>query len=156
MSTYLDYVGRTVDVLAFRGQKAEGETLLDMALVDEASGGEICTGAQMVAQAWLLEFMKEGGSVPYSPDEGCPFMTAARQGRLLTETDVYQQFNLSAAPIRRNLVNAEATTDPADERFAEARLTGVTVFPGIVQLAVTVVTRAGSARKVILPLSLTV
>lgn len=155
MTTYLDYVGRTIDVLAFRGQKLQGEATLSMDLADDESGGEVCTGSQMVAQAWLLEFLREEGSAPYS-DNGCGFMTAVRQGRLLTETDVFQQFNLAAATVRRNLIRAESPDDPADERFADARLTNVVVSPGMVQLRVTIRTQAGTERKVILPLPLTI
>lgn len=156
MSTYLDYQDRTVDVLAFRGQKEQGEALLSMSLVDDASGGEICTGAQMVAQLWLLEFMKELGSVEYDAEAGCSFMIALRQGRLASELDVFQQFNLSSAQVRRSLRGDELPEDPADERFESATLTRVEIAPGSIVLYVTVRTAAGTSRQAILPLSITV
>lgn len=153
MTTYLDYNGRTVDVAAFRGQKETGEALLDQSLVDPGSGGEVCTGAQMTAQAWLLQFMREEGSAPYT-DDGCGFFTALKRGRMLTELDVFQQFNLAAAKIRAKMRAAETADDPLDERFASATLNRAVVSPGALTLYVTVATLAGSARKVILPLPL--
>lgn len=156
MTTYLDYAGRTVDVLAFRGQTAQGEARLAQSLADDESGGEVCAGAQMVAQAWALQFLTEQGSVAYAPTAGGSFMVAARQGRLLTETDVFQQFNLAAAQVRRTLRAAEAPADPADERFESAALTRVAIAPGSVSLYVTVRTAAGTERQVVLPLPLVV
>jgi hypothetical protein len=154
-TTYLDYQGRTVDVLALRGQRPSGDTLLSMSLTDEESGGEVCTGATAVAQAFVLQFMREQGSAPYN-DDGCPFMTAARQGRILTETDVFQLFNLSAALVQRNMVNRELATDPDDERFSDAKLDAVTIVPGAVTMHITVTTKAGTSRKVIMPMPLVV
>lgn len=151
MTTYLDYSGRTVDVAAFRGQRETGEALLDQTLVDQESGGEVCTGAQMTAQAWLLQFMREQGSAPYGED-GCGFLTALKRGRMLTELDVFQQFNLAAAKIRSTMVAAETAADPLDERFAAARLDRATIAPGSLTLYVTVTTLAGDARPVILPI----
>lgn len=156
MTTYLDYADRVVDVAAFRGQKEQGDTQLSMTLVDDESGGEVCTGAQMLAQAWLLEFLKEQGTMAYDEDAGCPFMTAVRRGQLLTETDVFQQFNLSAAQVRQRMLASETVDDPDDERFVSATLDQVEVAPGSVSLYVTVLTLAGTSRKVILPIPLTV
>jgi hypothetical protein len=152
VSTYLDYQNRIVDVLAFRGQAPAGDVLLDQSLADEAVDGEVCTGAQMTAQAWLVEFMTEAGSVAHDPDAGCAFMTAARQGRLLTELDVYQAFALAAARLRRRMAATDRADAPADERFADAELTAVAVTPGAAVLTVTVTTQAGTSREVILPL----
>ena len=154
MSTYLDYDGRVYDVLAFRGATEGGVARLDQSLVDDESGGEVCTGAQMVAQAWLTEFMTEQGSVGYAPEAGCPFMTALKQGRMRAETDVFQYFNLSSAGVRRNLLSAEDGTEPAEDRFSKAVLNAVTVSPGYVTLNVSVSTLAGTSRKVILPIEI--
>lgn len=154
-TTYLDYAGRVTDVAAFRGQRETGDVLLDQSLADDASDGEVCTGAQMTAQAWLVEFMTEEGSVAGAPDVGCGFMAAARRGDLRTELDVYQQFGLSASKVRRRMGATDRPDAPADEQFSDAVLQAVAIAPGAVSLTVAVATKAGTSRKVILPLPLT-
>ena len=84
------------------------------------------------------------------------FRTAHSEGRsTLFEHEVYRLLNAAgiASTPRHELLTGGA--EPADERFASATLTGVTVAPGAVTLRVTVATRAGTARKVILPLPYT-
>ncbi len=153
-ATYLDYVGRIVDVLAFRSSGLPGSTQLQMSILDGESGGEVCTGIQKLAQAWLLEFMTEAGSVAYHPERGCSFMSVFRGGGLLSELDVFQQFNLAAPAIQRNLLNAETEDTAIDERFADAKLVRVTVTADQAVMNVTITSRAGTERSIILPLDI--
>ncbi len=155
MTTYLDYIDRTVDVSAYYGQREAGDTLVVGSLIGPDDGGTVCTGALMVAQAWLLRFARETDSSPYDRG-GSGFMTALRRGQLRTELDVYQEFNLAAAGVRGEMLAAESGDEPDDERFASATLNGVTVAPDGVTMRVTILTQAGTSRAVILPLPIVV
>ena len=152
MSSVSDYVGRTVDVLAFAGVKAEGEANLQASLLPEGSGGLVCTGIQKLAQAWLLEFMTEQGSVLYQKERGCPFMLYARLGRLNTELDVFQAFLLSKSVLAANLQRNEDGTEPDDERYVDCKLLSVEISPGVLSLKINLVSRAGTGRQIILPI----
>jgi hypothetical protein len=147
-----DYAGRTYDVLAFRGAAARGEVRLDQSLFG-TDAGTICTGIQKLAQRFVLELLTERGSLPYSPTRGTTFMTRLQQGWLRTEADVFVAFSFALNDLELNLMAEEAVTDPDDERFASASLDRVFIEPGVVVLHVTVWSRAGLARKVILPVA---
>lgn len=151
-----DYAGRTYDVLAFRGAAARGEVRLDQSLFGADAAGTICTGIQKLAQRFVLELLTERGSLPYSPARGTTFMTRLRQGRLRSEADVFVAFGFALNDLELSLTAEEAGTDPDDERFASASLDKVFIEPGVVVLHVTVLSRAGTARKVILPVATTI
>jgi len=155
MSSYLDYAGRKVDVLAFRGAKRAGNVQLDPDLVG-ASSGSICTGIQMLAQDWLLEFFKSSGSAKYAPDSGCDFMSLFRRNRIRTELDVFQIFNLSQGVIRANMLRKESASDSDDERFSSAKLEKVTISANRLSLVVRITAVSGRNRKIILPIPIVV
>lgn len=151
-----DYSGRTYDVLAFRGAVEHGEARLDQSLFDADSAGMICTGAQKLAQRFVLELLTEQGSIPYLPTRGTTFMTRLRRGQLRNEADVFVAFSFALNDIELNLTAEESAADPADERFASAALDRVFIEPGTVVLHVTLRSRAGAARKVVLPMATTI
>lgn len=155
MSTYLDYLDRTVDVSAFQGASLDGDVRLEQSLIGD-EGGLIVTGIQKLAQRWALEFLTEEGSIRYDPDRGCPFVGAVRRGELLTELDVFQAFALSAPIFERNLQNEETDADPDDERFRQADLLSVVVSPTLLIIRVKITSRAGTSRAAILPISMTI
>ncbi len=155
MSIYLDYAGRTVDISVFRAPGDAENADLTMSLFGD-DGGQVCTGIQKLAQRWVLEFFTVPGSMPYEPDRGARLVQKARGGSLLTELDVFQQFNLDYDNIQRGLVNEEGDSDPADERYAGSSLDSVTIGGDYLTLGVSIYSRAGSARPVILPVSLSI
>lgn len=152
MTTPADYDGRRVDVLAF-----QAGTPLVQELAAPGEGGRVCAGVVKLAQRWVLTFLQEAGSVPYRPAAGTGFVTALRTGGLRTESDVRRAFAVAERLVRRQLAAAEAAADPADERIDRADLDGVSVAPGagLVTVRATVVSAAGAARAVVLPLPLT-
>jgi len=152
MSTLLDYLNRTYDVMAYQGVRARGDALLRPALFDEQTGGTICTGIQKLAQRFLIEFLTEKGSLPYRPLRGSSFMEQLRQGYLRTDTDVRIAFTFAIGEIGAQLVAEESATDPDDERYVAAELVGIAVAPGSATLSVTLTSRAGTSRAVILPI----
>lgn len=156
MSTAADYIGRKFDLLAFRGATPNGEVQLNQSLFDAEIGGEVCTGVQKLAQRWALEFLTEKGSMGFHlTNRGSSFLSWMRQGRLRTEFDVQVFFNFAAQQVRTNLINEETATTPADERLRRADLIRLNLFDGTIQLYVHVINIEGSARRVILPISVT-
>lgn len=145
------YTNRRYDYLSFRGVKPRGDTKIGLSLYDEESTGQICVGVQKLAQRWALEFLTEIGSMSGLPDRGCYFMTAVLRGGLRTALDVNTEFLSSGLTIERNLKNEEYDDMPNDERFLSANLTGLTFYPGYLELHVTINSRAGTSRAVILP-----
>ena len=60
MSTVADYVGRTVDVVAYQGSGLGGERQLTQSLGREEDGkGQINTGIVKLGQRFLLELLTE-------------------------------------------------------------------------------------------------
>lgn len=150
----VDYVGRQFDILAFRGQTPRGEIELQQTLFDSAAAGEVCTGITKLAQRWLLEFLTVQGSIPFST-RGSDFMTWWRQGRLRTEYDVQAYFGFAAQQVQVQLRNEETSDMPADERLQSATLDRLQLQLDEIALNITITSLAGTARSVILPLTIT-
>lgn len=150
------YAGRQYDVLAFRGAKLSGPAQLVLSMFDSSTYGEICTGIQSLAQRWLLTFLTEFGSMPFKADAGTNFMRDLRRGRLRTEADVIDSFSFADLMASEQLRAEETDAWPADERFASAKLTAIALLGNTIALDITIASRAGVARTVVMPLSITV
>lgn len=150
------YVGRTVDVLAYRGGTSTGERLLSQSLLDENDNGEIATGIQKLAQRFLLELLTEKGSIQYLPNRGCNFMYEARTGAWQTSLDVMAAFSAALLDIKENLQSEQSSSDPADEQFSDAELVSVSLTGDTASIVVRVVSAAGTSRVFVSPLQITV
>lgn len=146
------YIGRSVDLLLYDGMQVTGDTLLIPSLVQPGYSGAEIAGIQKLAQRFLVELFTELGTLTYLPTRGCAFMLDAHQGRWRTEADVELSFYSSLVNIRRNLVQEESTSDPDDERFANATLTSVTVNADRVVIQLYITSLAGTSREVLFPL----
>lgn len=146
------YLGRTVDFVAFQGLQATGDRPLTMSLTELNQGGLVVTGPQKVAQRFLLEFLREKGSMPLRPAGGTDFITEARLGYLRTAIDVTGAFARAVVDIKSTLSGEESDSDPDDERFADATLEGVSVTGTNAVLRVRIATRAGTSRDFIFPI----
>lgn len=153
MSTVAEYQGRTVDVLAYTNQELGRETVLVPVLAYEGTGGEVCTGIQKLGQRFLLELLTARGTMRYLPERGTDFMGALVRGELRTTFDVTQAFNIAVQQAQYNLQLEEAPTDPDDERFARADLEGVAIVGDSLAMRISVRSRAGTSRQVIMPIS---
>ena len=151
-----DYVGRTVDVLAYTGGTAAGERRLSMALATAGDSGQICTGIQKLAQRFLIELLTEQGTMIYLPLRGCGFMREARLGMWRSPLDVMSAFSAALLDIKENLQLEEASTDPDDERFFDAELVAVTLDGSEASVTIRITSLAGTSRKFIAPLKITV
>lgn len=143
--------GRLYDVAMFQGEQASGETLLTASLAVDGQSGTVLTGIAKLAQRVLLEFYTEQGSMPFASARGTTFMTAARQGSLRTELDVFQEFAFAVGTLQQNLRGDELDTDPNDERFGSLDLTQVIFSGRNLTLRMTLESLAGTARTVYLP-----
>ena len=131
-----DYIGRTIDVLAFRGGNASGQVLLNATLADAESSGEITTGIQKLAQRWIITMLTELGSVTYKPEMGTAFMTQLRAGEVHSDADMRALFTLTELSAREQLQNEITTTTPLDEQYLSASLEAVTVSNGNISITV--------------------
>src|SRR5688572_29365121 len=113
MSSVLQYVDRTVDVLAYHGGKAQGTVLLEQALALDGTSGKITAGIQKLAQRFMIELLTEKGSLKYLPNRGTDFMIDARAGRLQTSQDVFASFSAAVVDLKTNLqVEEDEEEDP--------------------------------------------
>lgn len=152
MSTVADYVGRTVDILAYDGQNPTKEVLLTAELAMAGGGGQICTGAQKLGQQWLIEFLTVRGTKLHDPDAGCDFMGQLYRGEIQTTLDAEQAFYLSAGQVGRTLEGIITSATPDDEAYEDAELLSLTISGDLLKLNVRIVSRAGTSREVILPI----
>lgn len=151
-TSVLDYVGRTVDVLAFDDAKAQGETLLTQALVKPNQSGALITGISKLVQRVLIELLTEKGSLLYDANRGTDFITQFRSGLIQTTQDLTSAFALAELDIRLNLGLEENTDDPADERYESMELLSVALATDTATLSIKVNSLAGDSRIVIYPL----
>lgn len=149
----VQYQGRRFDLLVLRGAQALGEVLLSQTVFGPESSGEVCTGVQMLAQRWVLEFLTIKGSMPFLPKRGCDFMSNFFAGHLRTELDVRQAFLAASLQVRANLWAEEDDTMHNEDRLARADLLGVVIGPETISLRIQITSLAGDARAVILPIS---
>lgn len=151
-TTIKDYVGRTIDLVAYHGVNAGGDTLLEEALAEAGLSGAIVTGVQKVVQRVLTELLKERGSMTFRPSEGTNFLTEARIGAFQTQADVLGAFSRGISAVRQILAAEVAAGDPPDEIFVDAPVTSIVVSPGSAIIHFEVITQAGRDRKFIFPL----
>lgn len=149
-----EYIGRTVDLAGYHGVAPTGDNRLSEVLAPPGTGGAVVTGVQKVAQRFLVELLKEIGSMKFRPDEGSVFLTEAREGRLQTQSDVISAFARGVESVRATIQADELDSDPDDERFVTATVSQVVVTPGAAVVRFTVETQAGEDRNYIFPLTI--
>lgn len=151
------YVGRLVDMAAFRGMfPSAREQLLAQELVTTQDGGALLAGIEKLGQNVLMLLFLEKGSKKYDPEAGCQFMIDAQQGFWRTPADVTQSFNLSRTDIRRQIQLKETPDDPPDEIYESLTLDGVTLSGDKVTIRATLVSQAGSNYKFLTPITVAI
>lgn len=152
MSTAADYRGRNFDLLAFQGVTPSGEVQLSQELFSPGNSGKICAGVQKLAQAWLVEFLQDAGSVQFETDRGNDFIRKVTQGRYRTELEVIVGFKFAAIKAAAYLRSFETATTPNDERIQDVLLTGLTLSGDMVSLDIAILSMAGDTRTILLPI----
>ncbi len=154
---FLDYVGRTYDLVAWQGQDdpiPPGSLMpLRPTLADPGEGGTIVAGVAKMAQRATLILLTERFSLRYAQDVGTLFMVEARQGRWRTTLDVQQAFYAALVDVKRQMAKAARATDPADEVLAEGTLLSVNLSGDRVSIGIQWTSQAGDSRKLIAPIA---
>lgn len=152
MTTLADYTGRSIDVAAYVGVVEAGEALLTQELAGPSNFGQIITGAQKVAQRFLLRLFTIRGTLLYSPEEGCDFMRDVLEGRLQTVPDVFSSFAAAMVDIQGSFSEEATEDDPADEVFADATLVNVELAGDKLTMLIELQIASGETLPIILPL----
>ena len=148
-----DYLDRELDLSAFYGIfPNKKRQLLVQQLVSQSSGGELVAGVQKLAQKILLILLTIKGSKPYRPADGTLFIEDARRGAWRTVADVNQSFLFAKIDIREQVLADETASTPADERYGNVRILGVTLIGTKVSFTLEVKSAAGSRYKFLVPL----
>lgn len=151
MSTVIDYLGRTSDLLVFRGTTPGKEVLLQQAVATATDSGSLITGIQKLVQFFLLALLKKRRSMTYV-DDGCNFMLDADYGGWRTVGDVQQSFNAALLDVQRQLQANELPEDPSDERYGSAELLQVIFKTDRVGLYIRLSSLSGTSVTFIAPL----
>lgn len=152
----MTFDGRSYDILAL-GTRPDSPSGAEVSLLfSESDAGAICTGSQKLAQRWALEFLTIRGSMGFHlVERGSDFLRWLREGLLRTEADVQAYFNFAASQVKATLLHDVTDTTPDDEIIETASLNEITLFLTGLVLSVTIVTRAGDDRAIILPIAVT-
>jgi len=150
------YIGRSVDMMAFDGMQATGDRQLIQTLVVPGGSGALHTGIQKLAHRFLIELITVQGSLQYLPARGTPFMTDAFRGAWRTAADVQSSFSLAKFIAKQNLQGEESPDDPDDERYADAEMLNIFIEADSVSISVRVISLAGSSIDIIFPIRVNV
>jgi hypothetical protein len=156
MPDTFSYAGYFVDTLAFDGATAKGEVLLQQTLCQPGEGGKMTAGIQLLAQRVYIEWFTEKGSVLYNKKRGTTFMTEARLGYFRTQLDVYGSFSRAKSDIALAMAEDETLDMKPDERYGGMEIAQLAMQPGIVKMYVSLWSKAGKDRAVLLPVTWTV
>lgn len=145
------YSGRNIDVLAWNADTAQG------GMFDANSTGKVVTGIWRLVQRFLLTFLEVPDTVTYDYRNngivrGTRFMSDLRNGYLRTDAQIFSSFALSVIQAAQQLKAEELSTDPADEKFKEARLISTAISNGSIALTVRVYSQSDDV-TVVVPIS---
>ena len=144
-----NYMGRSVDLVAWHGVKPKGWATLSQKLFNKDGKSEACTGIQRAVQRWIDTFLTPIGSVMFNRAKGTSFMLDVYT--MCTENDVTDLFylcNSDALEQIRN--NSDGLKD--DEKVKTVSLDNIELFLGNLSIYVTLTTMAGESTQIILPI----
>lgn len=145
------YSNRSVDIIAFSGAKPKGMHPLSQQLFSKNDSGQVCTGIQKLAQRWLLCLLTPLGSVKFNPDRGTDFLD--QFSYLRSELDLTAAFSFAAMSTVQQLREEDTPNTPPDEILANVTLEDLTIRDADVILTITITSKAGNSREIILPLA---
>lgn len=157
MTISTDYTGRTVDLMITQGIEPIGQQELSLSLADEAGASRVVSGVQKAVQRFLLTLLTDVGSQSGDTEYGTSFMAELQLGSVGSPIRFQSAFQSAVSNIllqqNQNLTGEE----PDDEILSAIELTSYS-FPTAdsVSMQVTLTTRAGSSRVVLLPVTLAI
>lgn len=158
MST--NYSNRSVDLLIFQGVKGPGEGLGSIEL--GFGTGSIVTGIAKLVQIFLIRFLTQEGSAFRNSLFGSDFMTSIREGSVYNDSIVKTVFSSAVADVKAQLSEdydelADSGVDvPDDEKFSGAVLNSYSFQADSLTMSITISSKAGSSRTVILPIDVAI
>ena len=157
MASAADYVGRTVDLCVFHGERRAGEALLleEAVATEKAAGGTLVAGIVWLAQRCLLELLTPLGSIPYQPDRGTELLPTIASSSFVTQASAEQIASQSLHRMANTIRSEDSPEMAADTQLKDVRLDRVN-FPGngVIEIFFTITSQAGEVWSIIQPLSL--
>jgi hypothetical protein len=119
------------------------------------NGGEAISGVGKLAQQFVLRLFTPIGGQAYEPREGSQFMLDVTAGRIRTAEQARRSFAISREEIISQFARDQELWPqiPDDERLAEIELVAASVVQDSVFLVVRIVSVAGQATAVTLPIT---
>lgn len=159
MSTVLDYIGRTIDLLAYQGVTATSSAIpeeLIQSLVDDSGLSYITTGIEKLAQRVLIVLLTKQGSMLYNQTAGTTFMIDAQSGIWRTIADVELSFHAAKLDLVRQIRAQALDTDPLDEQLVSIEFISASLLGDQAAISLQLVSAAGTSFEFIAPLPLMV
>jgi len=118
-------------------------------------GGEAISGVGKLAQQFVLRLFTPIGGQRYEPREGSQFMLDVTAGRTRTADQVRRSFAIAREEIISQFLRDQELWShiPDDERLAEVELVSVNVVQDSIFLVVRIISVAGQATAVTLPIT---
>lgn len=142
----------TFNLAIFQPPTVSGD-VFSQTLATPGTGGREITGPEKLANRFLLELLTIKGSMRFLTSHGSSLMSDLSSGRVLSEFDVFVAFGHAIYDVGTNLLNEDVTTDPLNEQFASASLTGLNVTTDSIQMSIAVQNKAGDVNVVNIPLT---
>lgn len=123
----------------------------DQVLADPSDSGRTVDGLSKLCEHVVQQLFTRRASVQFDSG-GCDFVDRLLIGKASTEMDVFLAFSSSIGQVVQYLQgNSNANDDPTAQ-ISSVRINKLIVAPGLIQLNITVINAAGTARVVPLPL----
>ncbi len=113
--------------------------------------GRPVVGAEKLAQKVLALLLKSETEVPHSV-QGCGFVELI-QNRAVTEADLITSLAVASVQISRLLRAVEVETDTDHDRIDRLKITQLVISHDALLLELDVITKAGTASRLRLPLT---
>jgi hypothetical protein len=133
----------------------DGSTTMIPTLVTDTIQGRLITGAEKLAQRFLIEFTTDTGSMPFNTERGSNFLQLVRSGSVYSELDITSAFYVAMLNVASRLQGEEGVNDSAEERFGAAELSSIVVNVGSITMSVRVYNRANQVVSVKFPVVFT-
>lgn len=138
------------DLAIFQIDSSGKPTIADLANI--ALGGNAAIGEFKLAQRFLIVLLTTPASIAYQASRGTSFANSLVSQSFLTELDAFGAF-AAALQQAKTIVQADEPIGilPANELFADAQVTQITIAPTIVQMSINVISQAGTNAGITIP-----
>lgn len=118
----------------------------------DAGGGRFVTGAEKLAQRFVLALFTSVGSLNFRSQWGTNYPDDIQAGNVTTEFEAFAIMNQAALQAGSSLQSDEDDDTPEDEQFAKVEVDQLVISQDEVSIAVTISSVAGTTVGLVLPL----